>query len=335
VVRCIPDAGKTQQTRSSPPLTGPLRLLILTVGMPQLTSASVVLASLVAISLNGCKSGGDPTSPADGGPEAAAASEAGASGDEAAETAGSSLSHCPLPPDVKGAALALVRWQDGIAFCIDANEVTNQDYATFLAAGVAVSTQSSRCGWNQTFVPEAKSTNGPACPTFDPAGRADYPVVCVDWCDADAYCRWAGKHLCQKPGGEVVTGALTAKDASEWVIACTGDAKSKYPYGDTASPGRCVDKTYAAATPGLRPVKDATMCEGGVPGLFDMSGNAWEWLDDCEQQSSTGSDDSCPPVGGSFSSELTGSTCTDSTGFFRKQVAGDTGFRCCVGADFF
>ena len=77
------------------------------------------------------------------------------------------------------------------------------------------------------------------------------------------------------------------------------------------------------------------MCEGGVPGLFDMSGNAWEWQDDCVQKTGQGGEDACSPIGGSFSSEVASASCTDTTPFFRKQVAGDTGFRCCVDADFF
>jgi formylglycine-generating enzyme required for sulfatase activity len=87
-------------------------------------------------------------------------------------------------------------------------------------------------------------------------------------------------------------------------------------------------------TAGLLPVKQATMCEGGVPGLFDMSGNAWEWQDDCVEQSTDGTDDACTPLGGSFTSELAASTCIDGAPFFRKHVAGDAGFRCCVDAIF-
>jgi formylglycine-generating enzyme required for sulfatase activity len=245
------------------------------------------------------------------------------------------LSQCPTNDDgLHGPSMARVRWADGIAFCIDSTEVTNAQYAEFLTAQIQLNTQGPRCGWNTTFNPETLSTNGPTCPPFDPAGRASHPVVCVDWCDADAYCRWAGKHLCQKPGGGVVMNA-GMKNASEWVIACTGDGAGDYPYGMSAEAGRCVDKLYPSTTPGLRPVKDAAMCEGGVPGLFDIAGNAWEWHDDCDEKSANGSDDTCHPRGGSFSSETVAAACLSETPFFRKQVAGDTGFRCCVDARFF
>lgn len=248
---------------------------------------------------------------------------------------GPALSYCPTADDgLRGPVMARVRWADGIAFCIDGTEVTNAQYAEFLAAQVLLTTQGPRCAWNKTFAPETVSTNGPACPPFDPTGRADHPAVCVDWCDADAYCRWAGKHLCEKPGGGVVMNA-GMKNASEWVIACTGDGAGDYPYGMSAEAGRCVDKLYPATTPGLRPVKDAAMCEGGVPGLFDIAGNAWEWHDDCDEKSADGSGDTCHPRGGSFSSETVAAACLSETPFFRKQVAGDTGFRCCVDARFF
>jgi sulfatase modifying factor 1 len=259
-------------------------------------------------------------------------------GFDADDDGGPTLSHCPAAPDVRGPVPVRVRWNDGIAFCIDSTEVTNAQYAAFLAANASPGVQSSRCAWNQTFTPETRATNGPACPTFDGAGRADYPVVCIDWCDADAYCRWAGKRLCGKPqdlgGGPVAD--WTAKNASEWVIACTGDDVTQiYPYGLTPETGRCVDRLFPAATPALVSVGTATMCEGGVPGLFDMSGNAGEWQDDCVEQSTTGADDVCSPLGGSFSSNLAASTCISDVTFLRRHVAGDTGFRCCVNAQFF
>jgi sulfatase modifying factor 1 len=249
-------------------------------------------------------------------------------------------SHCR--EDRPGSALARVRWSDGIAFCVDTTEVTNAAYATFLSARVALGGQAARCqSFNLAFEPQgpdAGSTNGPPCPAFDPVTRGDRPVVCVNWCDADAYCRWAGKRLCGRPGGGRVTSAGT-RAGSEWLLACTGDRPDRYPYGNDPIPGRCVDRRYPQATADVRPVREAALCEGGVPGAFDMSGNAWEWVDNCDEGGAAdggqGRNDSCPPQGGSYSSDVTASGCLDSAPFRRVDVAGDTGFRCCADADFF
>jgi formylglycine-generating enzyme required for sulfatase activity len=256
---------------------------------------------------------------------------------DATDDGGAVLSRCPTT-GVHGPDMARVRWNDGIAFCIDSTEVTNAHYAEFLAA--KVDDAGPWCGWNTNFQPAEKATNGPPCPAFDPVGRASYPVVCIDWCDADAYCRWAGKRLCERPqdknGGPV--GDWTVPNASEWVIACTGDhAKDHpYPYGMTVEPGRCVDQQYPSPMPSLRPVKDATMCEGGVPGLFDMGGNAGEWQNNCvaKMGDSKGDTDLCHPLGGSFAGTPSDLACTADAPLLRNQVAGDIGFRCCSDSEF-
>ena len=289
----------------------------------------------VALGFSGC--GGGNTTPQ---PDGAGEPDGGTGGPDAADDGGPTLSHCPTT-EVHGPALARVRWSEGIAFCIDSTEVTNAQYAEFLAAAVTTTAQSERCGWNQSFQPAAKATNGPPCPTFDPTGHGSLPVVCVDWCDAEAYCHWAGKHLCQAPQekGSGPVPDWTVKNASEWVIACTGDQPSEhlYPYGMAAEPGRCVDEEYPSPMPSLRPVKDAVMCEGGVPGLYDMSGNAGEWENDCTMKmgDTKGDMDICHPLGGSFASKPTDSSCTADTPFLRSQVAGDIGFRCCADAEFY
>ena len=253
--------------------------------------------------------------------------------------------HSTCPTNLSGPELVRVGWSGGVAFCIDSTEVTNAQYQKFLTAAAAPA-PGTLCLWNTSLVP---NTTAPGCQaTFDPVARANHPVVCVDWCDAEAYCHWAGKHLCRAgslngddPG--VVTNPV-ASDGSEWVIACTNDHATTYPYGNEPVAGKCVDKKFLAEMSGVQPVKSALECVGGVAGVYDMAGNASEWQNDCvEAKSSTdGKDDTCDAYGGAQSSDyadtacLAAATATDTAAHFtRSQVASDNGFRCCADAAFF
>ncbi|HEY4185576.1 MAG TPA: SUMF1/EgtB/PvdO family nonheme iron enzyme [Polyangia bacterium] len=254
--------------------------------------------------------------------------------------------HSSCPTDLKGPALVRVPWNDGVAFCVDSTEVTNAQYQDFLtAAAAAPPTQSARCAWNSSFAPQ---TTAPGCTTFDPTGHGSYPVGCVDWCDADAYCRSVGKYLCRagsldgsNPGP--VTNP-TSPDGSQWIIACTNDGKLTYPYGTEGMQGLCVDKKFVSTIAGVQPVMSAPQCVGGVAGVYDMSGNVSEWQDNCvtAATSADGQGDECDTYGGAQSSDYSDTSCAAATSatdtsahFSRAQIAADNGFRCCADAAFF
>jgi len=139
------------------------------------------------------------------------------------------------------------------AFYLDRFEVTTARFAAFLAATGAVSEPE---GWD-----DAKS----------PAAR-ELPVVGVDWREADAYCRWAGKRL---------------PTESEWERAARGIEARTYPWGnDPPGPDRARFATSASGPyqGGLAPVGSHAAGQSSE-GVQDLAGNVSEWVADWYSES--------------------------------------------------
>jgi Sulfatase-modifying factor enzyme 1 len=228
----------------------------------------------------------------------------------------------------------------GSFFCIDRTEVTNKQYSDFLASGPSVqaSNQPPACSWNSSYQPQ---TSSPCNATlFDTQDYPTNPITCVDWCDAHAYCAWAGKHLCGKIGGGTNSPSDYADASkSEWFDACSDGGTLLYPYGNQFKSLYCDTIDYP--TSGTVPGASLANCEGGYPGLYDMSGNAAEWEDSCD--GNVGSADHCAERGGSYLDYNSGqgnysASCNSSQSatpnasprLDRRNAAMPTlGFRCC------
>ncbi|MEZ4219306.1 MAG: SUMF1/EgtB/PvdO family nonheme iron enzyme [Polyangiaceae bacterium] len=234
------------------------------------------------------------------------------------------------PGGLSGPKLVLVRSAAGQDYCIDSTEVTQVQYQEFLASKPPTSTQSAACAWNATYVP-AFIPNA-ACDyegtTFDPAKTPHHPVACVDWCDADTYCRWAGKRLCGQIGGGALDPSKVASAAdSEWFNACSHQGQLVFPYGNTFDPARCNDDAIPI-DPSPLPATQSPLCEGGFPGLFQMSGDLTEWENGCD--ASLGEFDQCPNRGGPVGLGKDYQRCDVPGTAARSLASSAVGIRCCA-----
>lgn len=249
---------------------------------------------------------------ADGGRPAPSLPDGRASGDDAALDGGiDGADAAPIDPCAAKGGPAMVHLDAG--FCIDTTEVTNAQYEPFfvsLDGGVDAGDVPSFCSWNTSYRPSTWS----ATPPYYPAGEPNVPVRAVDYCDAWMFCRWAGKRLCGTLDG----------GANAWTYACSANGTKLYPYGAAYDAGACNTEQSGSAAPA--PVKSFPGCEGGYAGIFDMSGNAWEWDDTCEPG---GPSASCHVRGGSLARGEDEVRCTTSVGTPRDDDTGNNGIRCC------
>jgi formylglycine-generating enzyme required for sulfatase activity len=196
------------------------------------------------------------------------------------------------------------------SYCIDSTEVTFGDYQKFVTAkGGNTSGQIALCSTNNSFAPGV-------------VGSGTSPVRSIDWCDAVAYCTWAGKRLCgQIGGGSVPQGDFQNPAINQWLYACSAGGTQPYPYGSTYQSGTCNTDLDASAPSA---VGTNTQCVGGFPGIFDMVGNVWEFIDAPDTTQNT-----VLIYGSSFTNNDPTYGCTTGFAFGLGVSAIDVGFRCC------
>ena len=192
------------------------------------------------------------------------------------------------------------------AFWFYQTEVTNTSYAQCVEAGIC---------------------DPPGCDYYGNDKYNNHPVVCVDWFKAQDYCQWAGGRLSTE---------------AEWEKAARGGLAGKtYPWGD--EPPICTQGAANGAR--FSDCSEKTVAVGSFGangyGLYDMAGNAWEWVNDWYSVSYYGNSSDVNPIGpesgdwrvlrgGSWSDGLNGIRTASRLSSFPDFTFDVVGFRCAV-----
>lgn len=97
-----------------------------------------------------------------------------------------------------------------------------------------------------------------------PNREGTVPVGNMSYGEARTLCRARGLHLCTE---------------AEWSLACAGRAGRRWPYGNTYVPDRCQDEAQARQDHSGGPAPSGANPDCRTPeGVYDLSGNLWEWV---------------------------------------------------------
>lgn len=175
-------------------------------------------------------------------------------------------------------------------FALARCEVTVAEFRRFIEATTYI-TEAERSGGCYTWdAKNLKKQQNPLTswryPGFDQTDK--HPVACVSWQDAKAYIRWLNQDL----GLAMDTYRLPSE--AEWEYAARAGSQTAYfwhsasqcDYANGAdltlkNDGDDTKWTYADCKDGFSYTAPVASFKANVWGLYDLSGNVWEWVEDC------------------------------------------------------
>jgi formylglycine-generating enzyme required for sulfatase activity len=128
----------------------------------------------------------------------------------------------------------------------------------------------------------------------------NHPAVCLTWNDARAYVDWLREQTKQR---------YRLLSEAEREYAARAGSTDAYWWGDTVTPDQANFNGVGAVSKGARPAAPpkgtvAVKQHAANPfGLYNVHGNVWEWVQDCQHPNYTGA----PADGSAWSQDCTGS----------------------------
>jgi sulfatase modifying factor 1 len=178
-------------------------------------------------------------------------------------------------------------------FAIDAYAVTNERFAAFVdATGYVSEAEQYRWSfvfggllpddfedtaavvgaewWRQVFGADWRHPHGPQSSIDD---AMNHPAVHISWTDAQAFCAWSGTRL---------------PTEAEWEYAARAGSTGPFPWGDELEPaGEHRMNVFQGTFPAQNTIEDGyagtapvDAFEPNAFGLYNMTGNVWEWCSD-------------------------------------------------------
>lgn len=222
---------------------------------------------------------------------------------------------------------------------IDQKEVTVERYQQFLTRLPA-----DQASWDMDFCAWKRERSDPISNRRDECTKQilgseelpfapDKPMRCVDFCDAQAFCRWEEKSLCNEEDNLGVR--LPSGYGQPWFLACTNTLSTVYPWGNATSGAECNigqtadDCTTIARTCGAQRVGEYSQCVT-KSGVYDLLGNVDEWIYLCNSLvlGDPAAPRGCVARGGGYDASV--ESCR-----LERTLRNDTrlpnlGFRCCA-----